>query len=148
MSDKRVTAARDAFRSLIVDNYEMDGEFVDKVCEFWTQTVTSLLETVPVAATTVSVAATPKKRTTKTNSAATTDSTLVESDKPKQRRKKSAYNVYVREMMKTDDIQQLDHRQKMRAIADQWRTLDDVGKATYVSIAAVENETVPEEPVS
>ena len=139
MTDKRITSARDTFRGLILDNYEMDSGFVDTVCEYWTQTVTPLLEA--SATETTAVVAVKKPRATK---AATTDA----ADKPKQRRKKSAYNVYVREMMKTPGIQALDHKHKMRAIADQWRDLDDVAKSQYVKMATLENDTMPEDTVA
>jgi hypothetical protein len=135
MTDKRVADARDTFRSLIVDNYEMDGEFVEKVCEFWMQTVVPLLET----------SSDPVTATKKTRAPKATAAPLDSVDKTKKKRKMSAYNVYVREMMKTGDIQRLGHREKMRAIADQWRSLDDVGKATYVTIASSENDPLPEE---
>lgn len=140
MSDKCVAAARDAFRSLVNDNYELDAEFVDKLCEYWTQTTSPLLAITAVVAP-VQVSSAPLKKGRGKTLVSSVDETVA--DKPKQRRKKSAYNVYVREMMKTNDIQQLDHKHKMGAIADQWRALNDEGKAEYVNMAANENDSLP-----
>jgi hypothetical protein len=125
-SDKKteaVTAAEVVFRKSVEDQYELTKEFVDDVCVKFCAAVQSLAESATSAA--------PKRRST---------------SKPKKQRKKSAYNVYVREMMKTEKIQELNHKQKMGAIADEWKLLEDADKVPYNEMAAVENAvtaTVP-----
>jgi hypothetical protein len=59
--------------------------------------------------------------------------------KQKQRRKKSAYNMFVREMMKDEVIRALGHKNKMAAIGSRWTTLEDDDKEPYKSMANDEN---------
>lgn len=117
-STERVAAAEETFRKLVLDQYDLEDDFVSAMCGFFRTAVEPLSE--------VSV-------TTKRPRAAASG------DKPKKLRKKSAYNVYVREMMKTKDIQELDHKQKMGAIATVWKTLNDEDKTPYTKMANDEN---------
>ena len=93
-STERVAAAEESFRTLILNQYDLEDDFVSAICGFFR-----------TAAETLSEGTTAPKR-----------SRLI-SSKTKKLRKKSAYNVYVREMMKTEDIQKLNHKDKMGAIA-------------------------------
>ena len=60
--------------------------------------------------------------------------------KQKQRRKKSAYNMFVRVMMQDEDIKSLGHKNKMSAIGAKWTSLADEDKEEYKSMASDENE--------
>lgn len=119
-SDKKsdaVATAVESFRKSVVEQYELDESFVDDICAKFEAAVQPLAE----------AAAAPKRRGGGAN-------------KPKKARKKSAYNVFVREMMKTDEIQNLNHKEKMGAIAEKWKTLKDDDKTPYVEMASAEND--------
>jgi hypothetical protein len=119
-STERVAAAEEIFRNLVLNQYDLEEDFVSAICGFFRTAAEPLAES----------SATPKR------SRATTG-------KPKKARKKSAYNVYVREMMKTDDIQKLNHKEKMGAIASCWKELNDDDKTPYTKMANDENaETI------
>lgn len=51
----------------------------------------------------------------------------------------SAYNVFVREMMKTNDIKNLHSKLRMGAINKLWKKLDEGGRTTYTKMANKEN---------
>ena len=119
-SDKnteKLAEAEQLFRKLVLESYDLEEDFVNVLCEYWRKSVESVVETLTV----------PKR-------------SRAASGKPKQRRKKSAYNVYVREMMKTPEIQELDHRMKMSAIAAEWKKLTVDAKTQYTDMANEENE--------
>jgi hypothetical protein len=121
-SDKsadRLSAAEEVFKNLLLEAYDLEPDFVDAVCKNFRKAATPLAE--------ASVA------TKRTRNA---------SDKPKKTRKKSAYNVYVREMMKTPDIKDLDHKQKMGAIAKLWKELSADDRTPYAEMANDENSAV------
>lgn len=119
-SDKKsdaVAAAVETFRKSVVEQYELDDSFVTDLCAKLEAAVQPLAE----------AAAAPKRRGGA-------------SGKPKKARKKSAYNVFVREMMKTEKIRDLNHKAKMGAIAEEWKALKDEDKTPYIDMAATENE--------
>lgn len=116
-STERLSTAEETFRKLVLDQYELEEDFVSTICGFFRKAAEPLAE----------ASAAPKR-------------SRVASNKPKKQRKKSAYNVYVREMMKDEDIQKLDHREKMGAIAVLWKGLDDEAKTPYADMAKVEND--------
>ena len=118
---EKVAEAEKKFRKLVLDSYDLDTEFVDKLGEFYTSTVTELVDGLSV----------PKAKRNTTG-------------KPKTKRKKSAYNVFVREMMKTEDIQELDHKEKMSAIAKLWKAIEADEKEKYTQMAADENAAAAE----
>jgi len=59
----------------------------------------------------------------------------------RRRKKKSGYNVFVREMMADEEIKALDHRKKMSAIGARWKSLDKEQKDEYNDMATQENAT-------
>jgi len=119
-----VAAAEETFRKLVLEQYDLENDFVDAICGFFRTAAAPLAE---------SSAAAPKRARNSTAAS-----------KPRKSRRKSAYNVFVREMMKTDDIKQLDHKAKMGAIAERWKQLTDDDKQPYTTMANAENESVEE----
>lgn len=115
-STDRLTAAEESFKTLLLEQYDLEADFVAAICGIFRKAAEPLAE------------AAPAKRT-RGNTA----------NKPKKTRKKSAYNVFVREMMKTDDIKDLDHKQKMGAIAKLWKELGDTERTPYADMANDEN---------
>ena len=126
-SNDRLSAAEASFKSMVLEQFDLEADFVDTLCGMFRKAADSLSEG----------GAAPKRRSAASSSA---------SSKPKKSRKKSAYNVFVREMMKTDDIRDLDHKQKMGAIAKLWKELDEAERAPYADLAKDENDVpAPEE---
>lgn len=122
-SNSSLTEAQQAFRKQILDNYDLEEDVVNALVDYFTEAATKhLLTAAPAAKAAKSAAGTSGPKAAK----------------PK--RKKSAYNIYVREMMKTDDIQALDHKEKMSAIAKQWKELNADEKAPYNDMAHKEND--------
>lgn len=131
-SDKtndRLAVAEESFRAQIVAQYELDADFVNAVCGFFRTSAEPLLEG----------GVAPKRARATATATATADASSAA--KPKKSRKKSAYNVFVREMMKSADVQKLDHKEKMGAIAALWKGLGDDSKVQYTDLAKTENET-------
>lgn len=120
-TNERVAAAETVFRTQLLEQYDLESDFVDSICGFFRSAVAPLAEAAPA----------PKRA-------------RGGSSKPRRQRKKSAYNVYVREMMKTEDIQKLSHKEKMGAIAALWKDLDDEGKVPYTDMANAENTAAAE----
>ena len=114
-----VTKASLAFREAVANQFELETDFLDTLCELYVNT------TLPL----VAEAKTATKKAAKEDAPA----------KVRQPRKKSAYNVYVREQMKTDEIKSIDHKSKMGAIAKSWMELNDEDKKVYTDMAASEN---------
>ena len=100
------------FRKCMTSEYDLDKEVVVSLCEMLR---TSLKKVSP-----------PTSRRAR-------------GGKTRQRRRKSAYNVYVREMMKDADIKALGHKDKMAAIGSRWKDLNDGDKEPYKTIASDEN---------
>lgn len=115
-STDRLTAAEETFKLLLEEQYELETDFVATVCGLFRKAAEPLAE----------ASAAPKR-------------TRAASNKPKKTRKKSAYNVFVREMMKSDEIKDRDHREKMGAIAKLWKDLGDEARAPYTEMANDEN---------
>ena len=135
---ENVEKATESFRKLVLASYELDDAFVDAICGFYTKTVTELLAGLPA----------PKPTKARGASAAQAAPSSVEVAEPAKKekavkgsRKKSPYNIFVREMMKTAEVQSLDHKQKMGAIAGKWKSLDEGAKAEYTRLANEENES-------
>jgi hypothetical protein len=124
-SSDRLSAAEEQFRDKIQNSYELEPEFVSALCAMYRETVEPLLADAGAAT----------KRTRAASSKSAT----------KKPRKKSAYNVFVREMMKTTGIKDLDHKQKMGAIAKMWKDLDAGARDQYTDMAKEENDVTPTE---
>ena len=60
--------------------------------------------------------------------------------KNRQRRRKSAYNLFVREMMKDEKIKEHDHRDKMAAIGQRWKLIKPDEKTRFQTMADKENQ--------
>lgn len=112
----RLDAAEATFKSSLLEQYDLESDFVAAICAIFRTAAEPLAE----------ASAAPKR-------------SRAASNKPKKTRKKSAYNVFVREMMKTEDIKDLDHKQKMGAIAELWKKLDTDGRTPYTEMADEEN---------
>ncbi|MEX0598596.1 MAG: hypothetical protein WD512_19090, partial [Candidatus Paceibacterota bacterium] len=65
------------------------------------------------------------------------------SDAPKKPRKTSAYNVYVKTMMKSDDVKEVPQKEKMTKIGAMWKALTDEQRAAYKVEADAENAANP-----
>lgn len=139
---EKLEAAVKNFRERLLTTYELEDQFIDSVCDLFRETATPLLEVAPVRARAGRAAVSSAAATTTPAAGAE----AVAAGKPaKKGRKKSAYNVYVREMMKTTEIQSLDHKMKMSAIATEWKKLDTENKAVYTNLANAENDTAAAE---
>jgi len=57
-------------------------------------------------------------------------------------RKKSIYNIFVRESMKKDVIKSVPHRLKMERIADMWKDILPEERAVYNKITCDENDII------
>jgi hypothetical protein len=114
--------ASETFRASIAEEYDLESDFLDAMTRLFVKAATPL----------VSEATTQKAG--KGSKAAVREPT-----KPRAPRKKSAYNVYVREQMKTAEIQAIDHKEKMSAIAAGWNALTDEQKKVYADMATGEN---------
>jgi len=111
-----VQKAQEAFRTEVTETYELDEEFVDSLVEMFTKHSTPLTEVAP-----------KRSRASKASG-----------DKP--RRKKSAYNVFVREKMATDEIKTVPHKEKMSHIAALWAEVTDDEKEEFKAKANEENK--------
>jgi hypothetical protein len=125
MSDKSaaLTAAADAFRKAVSSEYELDSDFVDTLVKMFSTCAKDLC-TVEAP-----VAKAPRKAAAKSAPA-----------EGKPTRKKSAYNVYVRQQMSTDAIKNVPHKEKMGQIAASWKALTAEEQAEYKEQARLENE--------
>jgi len=119
-TNDRLAAAEASFKTMVLEQFDLESDFVDTLCSMFRKAADSLCEG----------SAAPKRRSAAASA----------SSKPKKSRKKSAYNVFVREMMKTEDIRDLDHKQKMGAIAKLWKELDEAERAPYADLAKDEND--------
>lgn len=115
-----VQKAQEAFRSELTENYELDDEFVQSLADLFTKYATPLANVAP-----------KRSRVAKTGA-----------EKP--RRKKSAYNLYVREQMASEAVKHIAHRDKMGFIANLWANASDEEKAAYKSKAEDENSSALE----
>jgi hypothetical protein len=123
-TSSNLSEAQQYFRKQVLESYDLEEEFIKKLCDIFSDACDKHLS----CSTTTAKGATAAKS----------------SAKPKTKRKKSAYNLYVREMMKTEEIQTLDHKEKMSAIAKQWKALDDAAKVEYTEMASNENAAATE----
>ena len=126
------------FRSSVVAEYELDTEIVDQLCNLFRKNAEGL-----TCATAKPKKAKAEKTTTDTASVATTTKSVKSTGKAakaektekadKVPRKKSAYNLFVKEKMQDADIKSLSHKDKMSKIAEKWQTCD---KEKYAKMAA------------
>jgi hypothetical protein len=65
------------------------------------------------------------------------------SDAPKKPRKTSAYNVYVKKMMQSDDVKAVAQKEKMTKIGAMWKALTEDQRAAYKADADAENSANP-----
>ncbi len=119
-----VIKASEAFRESVAANFELEADFLATITELFIKAATPLAE---------ATATTSSKKASRAEQQSEA--------KPRVPRKKSAYNVYVREQMKTSDIQGVDHKQKMGAIAARWNSLTEEQKKVYADMASNENAT-------
>ncbi len=124
-----VTKAAAAFRASIAEEYELESDFLDTMERLFVKAATPL----------ASVTEAADKKTVR----AAKDAAPAKTRAP---RKKSAYNVYVREQMKTAEIQAISHKEKMSAIASGWNALTDDQKKVYADLANGENVETEETP--
>lgn len=124
-----VTKAAQAFRASIAEEYELESDFLDTMERLFVKAATPL----------ASVAEAAGKKAAR----AAKDTAPAKVRAP---RKKSAYNVYVREQMKTAEIQAISHKEKMSAIASGWNGLNDEQKKVYADLATGENLETDETP--
>ena len=117
-----VTKAGQAFRASIAEEYELESDFLDNMERLFVKAATPLASVAEAAG---------KKAARAAKDAAPA--------KVRAPRKKSAYNVYVREQMKTSEIQAISHKEKMSAIASGWNGLNDEQKKVYADLATGEN---------
>lgn len=122
-SNVTLEEATQQFRKQVLDSYDLEEDFIGKLCGYFTAAASPLVGTSSAKSTTAASKAANKER-------------------PK--RKKSAYNLYVREMMKTAEIQELDHKEKMSAIAKQWKNLSADERVEYSDMATSENAAAGE----
>jgi hypothetical protein len=134
----KLDKAVNAFRANVQEEYELDTEVVDRLCVFFRNNVSGL---------TVADKAEKTDKVEKTDKAPKKGAVKKTAEKvavpetPKTVRKKSAYNVYVREMMKTPAVSALNHRDKMCAIATLWKAMTDADKVKYTQMAVECNDT-------
>jgi hypothetical protein len=117
-----VTKAAQAFRASIAEEYELESDFLDTMERLFVKAASPLASVAEAAG---------KKAARAAKDAAPA--------KVRAPRKKSAYNVYVREQMKTAEIQAISHKEKMSAIASGWNGLNDEQKKVYADLATGEN---------
>ena len=107
------------FRASVVGDYELDAEIVDQLCNLFQKNAALLLSEKSEKSVKVKKPAVEKV------------------EKPvkaeKAPRKKSAYNLFVKEKMQDETIKSLNHKDKMKRIAEMWQTCD---KETYTKMAA------------
>ena len=131
-----------SFRSSVVGDYELDTEIVDQLCNLFRQNASTLVST-PVR---TSKKAEKVEKVEKPSAAEKSEksekvekpSAAEKSAKPAEKadkapRKKSAYNLFVKEKMQDADIKSLSHKDKMSKIAEKWKTCD---KEIYAKMAA------------
>ena len=128
-----------SFRSSVVGDYELDTEIVDQLCNLFRQNASALVST-PVR---TSKKAEKSEKVEKVEKPSVVEkvekpSAAEKSAKPAEKadkapRKKSAYNLFVKEKMQDADIKSLSHKDKMSKIAEKWKTCD---KEIYAKMAA------------
>lgn len=116
-SNVTLEEATQQFRKQVLDSYDLEEDFIKKLCDYFTASASPLVGSATKSTASASKAA----------------------NKERPKRRKSAYNLYVREMMKTAEIQELDHKEKMSAIAKQWKTLSADERVEYSDMATNEN---------
>lgn len=124
-----VTKASEDFRQEVTNSYEMDDIFIDAVVAMFVKHASGLCAPVEAPA-----AKAPRKAA----------KAAAAPGEPKTSRKKSAYNVYVRQQMSTAEIKGVPHKEKMGKIAQSWAALSEEEKAEYKEMARQENESQPE----
>jgi hypothetical protein len=116
-----VTNASKTFRASIAEEYDLEEDFLDAMTRLFVKAASAIVtEAVQAGGKATKAAAEPAK--------------------PRVPRKKSAYNVYVREQMKSADIQAISHKEKMSAIAAGWNALTAEQKKVYADMANGEND--------
>jgi len=113
------------FRASVVGDYELDAEIVDQLCNLF-QKNAALLEK-PAKAKKAAAEKPLKPASEKAEKAEKVEKS------EKAPRKKSAYNLFVKEKMQDETIKSLNHKDKMKRIAEMWQTCD---KETYTKMAA------------
>lgn len=105
----------DHFRSAVTASFELDQESISTLCSLLSDSVKE-----------VGVPEAPRRRGTR--------------KAPSKPRKKSAYNVFVAEQMKTDEVKALEPNQRMKHIGATWTAMEDDAKAPYSELADAANQ--------
>jgi hypothetical protein len=101
--------AADAFRIEASTTFDSEADFLDAVTELFRKHAAPLVT---------------KKTVTRTKKAPAADPVEGEAVKPKRRRNVNPYNIFVREMMTTDqDIKDTPAEQRMSAIGARWQKI-------------------------
>jgi hypothetical protein len=124
-----VTKASVVFRESVAAQFELETDFLDNITDLFVKAAQPLVEAGAVS----------QKKGGGRAAAPAAEAAPAAAKAARAPRKKSAYNVYVREMMKTESIQALDHKQKMGAIAGSWNALTEEQKKVYADMASNEN---------
>jgi hypothetical protein len=132
------------FRSSVVAEYELDTEIVDQLCNLFRKNAEGLTcapakakkakaekGATDTASETASVKTTKSAKSTSKTEKTEKPAKVEKADKIP--RKKSAYNLFVKEKMQDADIKSLSHKDKMSKIAEKWQTCD---KEKYAKMAA------------
>lgn len=118
MTGSSIDKVVDTFRSQLTSEYELDEEFIGSVSDMLrnilTPVITELEQQQEGGA---------KRRRKRTG----------------VKRKKSAYNVFVREQMKSKSLAKVNHKDKMGKIATMWKELSDRQKQKFIKLADKEN---------
>jgi hypothetical protein len=73
-----------------------------------------------------------KKETKKGNKSKNEDESTVKEDESnvteKKKRQMSSYTFYVKEQMKTEEVKNIPHKERMKFIGDKWKTVDEKTK--------------------
>jgi len=117
------------FRASVVGDYELDAEIVDQLCNLFQKNAALLLSEKPVKVKKAAAEKPVKPASEKSEKAEKAEKPATE----KAPRKKSAYNLFVKEKMQDETIKSLNHKDKMKRIAEMWQTCD---KETYTKMAA------------
>lgn len=111
-----------AFKKQLTEEYELDEEFIGSLTEMLKTHITPVIEALEAEVKAASADG-KKKRNRRTG----------------VKRKKSAYNVFVREQMKSKALADVHHKEKMGKIAALWKGLTDKQKQKYTKLADKEN---------
>lgn len=118
------------FRKELLDSFELDSELVEQFTDIFSRHAESL--------TSIGVAHSGSSDEPSESEQVTEH---VHEPVQKRVRKRSAYNVYVREQMQTEEIKAVPHKERMRHIAGLWKNVSEEDRSGYKSKADEENSS-------